>query len=94
MQHTNTARPYAGNLLDGGARRHRGRPANQENTGEWWRGMRRSDRLCQRELGMRIALHYAGRPTPTVRELAKAFPMSRATAYRWRRALMDARGEP
>ena len=44
-------------------------------------------------LAMRIGLRYANRPTPTAEQLALEYPMSRATAYRYVRALKDAKGE-
>lgn len=45
--------------------------------------------LCMRELGIRIADRYRG--VPSVKSLMADFGMSRATAYRWRQALQDAR---
>ena len=39
-----------------------------------------------------IALRWPGR-VPSGDELHAAFDVSRATAYRWRRAMLDARGQ-
>lgn len=44
-------------------------------------------------LAVRVALRFGGRP-PSVAHLCTEFGMSRATAYRWRRAFLDALGLP
>ncbi|MFC3715191.1 hypothetical protein ACFONC_03375 [Luteimonas soli] len=44
-------------------------------------------------LAVRLALRFGGRP-PSVAHLCAEFGMSRATAYRWRRAFLDALGLP
>lgn len=45
------------------------------------------------ELAFRVAVKYAHR-LPTPDELIAEFGMSRATAYRWVRAMKNARGIP
>lgn len=47
---------------------------------------------CAISFGIRLALAFPTR-APTVDELRSAFGVSRATAYRWRRAWLDAHGE-
>lgn len=48
---------------------------------------------CQAQVGIRLALRY-GRHAPTAAHLMADYGMSRATAYRMRRAYLDALGEP
>ena len=45
------------------------------------------------ETAFRIAFRY-GMKLPTVLQLQRDFGMSRPTAYRWLRAMRDAKGEP
>lgn len=51
------------------------------------------DQANVRELCMRIAIRFA-KSDPTPLDIAEAFPMSRASAYRYLRALRDAKGQP
>lgn len=44
-------------------------------------------------VAVQVALRFAGR-APSVAQLREEFGMSRATAYRWRRAFLDALGQP
>lgn len=43
-------------------------------------------------LAVRLALRFGGQ-APSVPQLRNEFGMSRATAYRWRRAFLDALGK-
>lgn len=46
-------------------------------------------------LSVALAIHEAyGKRVPRWQDLADRFGMSRATAYRWVRAMRDVRGEP